>query len=84
MAEAVSEIVRLFLDAPRILASTKCRVTAKATFNRAMALLEGLERSYDPEVASEAKQLHARARQMIGRDTSLPRILEVYASLMAG
>lgn len=82
MAEEQSEIVKLFLEAHRVLTATKCRVTAMATFNRAMTMLEALEKSDDPDTARAAKHVHAQAREMIGKEKSLHRILQVYASLM--
>ena len=69
--EMLREISTLFQDAYQVLTRAKCRVTAMASFNRAMTLLEELERHPDPEVASGAKKAHAAGREAVGKDKSL-------------
>lgn len=82
MAEEDSnEIGELFQEAYRVLTTAKCRVTAMATFNRAMTMLHELEKSSDPDIARAAKEAHAGAKRMIGKDRSLHKTLQVYAHL---
>ena len=79
MEEEFKEIARLFQEANSTLNSSKCRVTAKATFNRAMTMLHALEKDSDPDVARAAKQMHAQAKEAIGKDKSLHATMRAYA-----
>ena len=79
-----NEIGELFQEAYRVLTTAKCRITAMATFNRAMTMLHELEKSSDPEIARAAKEAHGMAKQMIGKDRSLHKTLQVYAHLWSG
>jgi hypothetical protein len=79
--EMLREIAKLFQDAYQVLTRAKCRVTAMASFNQAMTLLEELERHPDPEVASGAKKAHAAGREAVGKDKSLHSKLRTYAAL---
>jgi len=81
MEEEFKEIAKLFQEAHRTLTATKCRVTSMAAFNRAMTMLHALEKDSDPEVARTAKQMHAQAKEAIGKSASLHLKMQVYAAV---
>ena len=80
LQETIREIVRLFQDAHRTLATAKCRVTALAWFTRAQTMLDELEKHPDPNVARSIKEARAAARAAAGKDTSIHHRLQVYAT----
>ncbi len=75
----LKEIAKLFQQAFDELTRKKCRATARATFNRAQAMLDVLEKGAD-EVAKVAREKRRKIRGVLGyRKELLTDTMEAYA-----